>query len=141
MLSISREVFASELRTVAPTLAVALVLVVCALVSYCVARVQMARKYSKKNMPEQAQKLIRQLALKLRAVEAERDSNKATRAALERRLRSLSLLLNLPLSLDLAEQERLGGPYWRLTSEQVKDAATTRSVSKKAIESFKLVKS
>jgi len=114
----SRELLAQEAREIAPILLVAATLVVCLFVGYCIGRAQMARKYSKKNMPEIGRKQLNYLALKLRTTESDRDKLTEENKTLVSRLRGVASLANF--------RSHFGGgllqDHWKLTKEQVKDA-------------------
>jgi len=111
----SRELLAQEAREIAPILLVAATLVVCLFVGYCIGRAQMAKKYSKKNMPEIGRKQLNYLALKLRTVESDRDKLAEENKTLVGRLRGVASLANF-------SGGPFGGDRWKLTEEQVKDA-------------------
>lgn len=105
IVDISRELLVQEIREVAPMLILVASHFILSVAAYCVARICMAKKYCKKNMPEQAQRHVDYLAVKLRETEIERDAERIQRQALERRLRGLFALMNLPLSVDLIKNK------------------------------------
>jgi len=72
IVNMSRELLAQEVREVAPIVLIGVVLMLFMFFGYIVARIQMARKYSKKNMPEHVKKHVNYLAFKLRVTEVER---------------------------------------------------------------------
>ena len=93
IIDMSRELLAQEVRELAPIVLIAVVLIFFMFIGYVVARVQMARKYSKKNMPEQAKKHVNYLALKLRVIELERDKLQSENEKMTARLRGIRALV------------------------------------------------
>ena len=80
------------MRELAPVVLIGVTLVFFMLVGYVVARIQMARKYSKKNMPEHVKKHVNYLAFKLRVTEVERAKLQTENEEMAARLRGITAL-------------------------------------------------
>lgn len=111
LINMSRELLAQEVRELAPVVLVGATLVFFMLVGYFMARIQMANKYSKKNMPVQAKKHVNYLALKLRVTEVARDKLELENESLNARLRGIaSLVLPQNYVTKELEDDAVGNP-------------------------------
>jgi len=92
LINMSRELLAQEVRELAPVVFIGVVLVLFMFFGYIAARIQMAKKYSKKNMPEHVKKHVNYLAFKLRVTEVERSKLQSENEGMAARLRGITAL-------------------------------------------------
>ena len=92
LINMSRELLAQEIRDLAPVVFIGAVLVLFMFFGYVAARIQMAKKYSKKNMPEHIKKHVNYLAFKLRITEVERAKLQTENEGMAARLRGITAL-------------------------------------------------